>query len=45
MILQRITGEPEPPEPLSDEALAEAGRVILAIEVERVTAASYILVS
>jgi hypothetical protein len=42
MIMQRITGESQPPEPLSDEALAEAGRVILAIEVERVTAASYI---
>ncbi len=32
----------EPPDPLSDQALAEAGRVILAIEVDRVTAANYI---
>jgi len=41
-IAQRITGAGEPPEPLSDATLAEAGRVILAITVERVTAASYI---
>ena len=41
-IAQRITGAPEPPEPMSDEALAEVGRVILAIDVERVTAVSYI---
>jgi hypothetical protein len=33
---------PEPPEPQSDEALAELDRVILAIEIERVTAANYI---
>jgi PPOX class probable F420-dependent enzyme len=41
-IAQRMTGADEPPEPMSDEALAEAGRVILALTVERVTAASYI---
>jgi PPOX class probable F420-dependent enzyme len=41
-IMQRITGETEPPEPLSDEALAEAGRVVVAIDVERVSAANYI---
>ncbi len=41
-IVQRMTGEAEPPEPMSDETLAEAGRVILAIEVDRVTAASYL---
>ena len=32
----------EPPEPMSDEALAEVGRVLLAITIERVTAANYI---
>ena len=42
MIAQRITGSSEPPEPMSDEALAAAGRVILAIDIERVTAASHI---
>jgi PPOX class probable F420-dependent enzyme len=42
LIMQRITGVGEAPEPMSDEALAEAGRVILAITVERVTAANYI---
>jgi PPOX class probable F420-dependent enzyme len=41
-IMQRITRAAEPPEPMSDEALAEIGRVILAITVERVTAENYI---
>ena len=41
-IAQRMTGTHEPPEPMSDEALAEAGRVILAITIERVSAANYI---
>ena len=41
-IMQRITLAAEAPEPMSDQALAEVGRVILAITVERVTAASYI---
>jgi hypothetical protein len=40
-IARRVTGAAEAPEP-SDEALAEAGRVILALTIERVTAASYI---
>ena len=37
-----MTGADEPPEPMSDEALAKAGRVILAITIERVSAANYI---
>jgi PPOX class probable F420-dependent enzyme len=41
-IMQRIAQAAEPPEPMSDEALAEAGRVVLAINVDRVSAASYI---
>jgi PPOX class probable F420-dependent enzyme len=41
-IAQRVTRAPEPPEPLSDAALAEVGRVVLVVTVERVTAASYI---
>jgi PPOX class probable F420-dependent enzyme len=41
-VMQRITGTAAPPEPMSDEALAEAGRVVLAIHVDRVSAASYI---
>ena len=41
-IAQRITRTDAPPEPLSDDVLAEAGRVVLAITVERVTAANYI---
>jgi PPOX class probable F420-dependent enzyme len=41
-VAQRMTGASEPPEPMSDEALAEAGRVILAIDVDRVSAANYI---
>ncbi len=41
-IMQRIAQTAEPPEPMSDKALAEAGRVVLAIHVDRVSAASYI---
>jgi PPOX class probable F420-dependent enzyme len=41
-VAQKMTGSDEPPEPVSDEALAEVGRVILAITVDRVGAASYI---
>ena len=41
-IAGRITRAAEPAEPMTDEALAEAGRVILAIDVDRVTAANYI---
>jgi PPOX class probable F420-dependent enzyme len=41
-IMQRITGAAEPPEPMSNQALAEVGRVVLAITIERVTAANYI---
>ncbi|MEA2351584.1 MAG: hypothetical protein QOG86_2525 [Thermoleophilaceae bacterium] len=41
-VAQRATGADEAPEPMTDEALAEAGRVILAIDVERVTAATHL---
>ena len=41
-VMQRIARTAEPPEPMTDEALAEAGRVLLAIHVDRVSAASYI---
>jgi len=41
-IMQRIAQSAEPPEPMTDEALAEAGRVVLAIHVDRVSGASYI---
>jgi hypothetical protein len=41
-VMQRIAGMNEPPEPQSDEALAAIDRVILAITVERVSAANYI---
>ncbi len=41
-IMQRIAHTAEPPEPITDEALAEAGRVVLTIHVDRVSAASYI---
>ena len=39
---QRMTGADDPPEAMSDEALAEAGRVILAITIERVAPVNYI---
>ena len=45
MVMQRMTGAADPQEPLSDEALAELGRVILAITIERVSAANYIAVA
>ena len=41
-VMQRITGAAEPPEAQSDEALAGVGRVILALTVERVSAANYL---
>jgi PPOX class probable F420-dependent enzyme len=41
-IAQRMTGADEPPEPMSDEALAEVGRVILEIRIDRVSGVSYI---
>ena len=42
-IAQRVSGAAEPPEGLTDEALAQAGRVLLAIAIDRVGAASYII--
>ena len=41
-LMQRITDAAQPPEPMSDDALADVGRVLLAITIERVTAANYI---
>jgi PPOX class probable F420-dependent enzyme len=41
-IMQRISGAGEPPEAMSDEALADLGRVILAITIDRVSAANYL---
>ena len=42
LVMQRILGADEPPEPLTDEALADVGRVLLEIEVERVGPVLYI---
>jgi len=42
LIMQRVAGLPEPPEPQTDEALAEVGRVVLRITVGRVTAVNYL---
>ncbi len=41
-IAQNVMGLGEPPEPQTDEALAAAGRVILAITIERVGPVTYI---
>lgn len=41
-IAQRAMDADEPPEAMTDEALAGAGRVILAIDVERVTGAAHL---
>lgn len=42
LVMQRVAGTPDPPEPQTDEALAAVDRVILAITVERVAAVNYI---
>ena len=41
-VVQRVMGSEEPPEPQSDEALAQVGRVILELTVERVTSVSHL---
>ncbi len=41
-IAWRMTRADAPPEPMSDEALAEAGRVVLAISVQRLGTTNYI---
>jgi PPOX class probable F420-dependent enzyme len=41
-VAQNVMGLDEPPEPQSEEALAAAGRVILAIAIERVGPVTYI---
>ena len=41
-LMQRITGSDEPPPVQSDEALAEVGRVILELTVDRVSAVNYL---
>jgi PPOX class probable F420-dependent enzyme len=42
LIVQRITGANEPPEPQTDEALAAVDRVVLAVTVERVSAVTHL---
>jgi PPOX class probable F420-dependent enzyme len=42
LVMGRIAGLPEPPEPQSDQALAEAGRVLIEVAVERITAATHV---
>jgi PPOX class probable F420-dependent enzyme len=42
LVMQRVAGADEAPEPQTDEALAEVGRVILELGIERVTAVSYV---
>ncbi len=41
MVMQRVAGMPEPPEPQSDDALAAIDRVVLAITIDRVSAVNY----
>jgi hypothetical protein len=41
-VAQRLLGADEPPEPQSDEALAEVGRVIVALTIERVSSVNYL---
>jgi PPOX class probable F420-dependent enzyme len=42
LVMQRITGADQPPEPQTDAALAEAERVLLEITVERVSAITHL---
>ncbi|HEX6455991.1 MAG TPA: pyridoxamine 5'-phosphate oxidase family protein [Solirubrobacterales bacterium] len=42
LVMGRIADLPEPPEPRSDEVLAEAGRVLIELTVERVSGAMHI---
>jgi PPOX class probable F420-dependent enzyme len=42
LIMQRIAGQPEPPEPQSDAALAAVGRVVMQIAIERASAVNYL---
>lgn len=45
LVMQRIAGADEPPEPQSDEALAAVDRVGLAIAVDRVSAVNHLPVA
>jgi PPOX class probable F420-dependent enzyme len=42
LVMQRIADLPEPPEPQSDEDLAAVDRVVLSIEIGRVSAVNYL---
>jgi hypothetical protein len=42
LLMQRIADLPEPPEPQSDAALAEIGRVVMRLQIDRVSAVNYI---
>jgi len=42
LIMQRVADLPEPPEPQSDAALAELGRVVMRLRIDRVSAVNYI---
>ena len=42
LVMARIAGVEKPSEPQSDEALAEIGRVLIVVTLERVTSVSYI---
>jgi PPOX class probable F420-dependent enzyme len=41
-VMQKITGSAEPTEPQTDEALAAAGRVIMKIAIQQISAVNYI---
>jgi hypothetical protein len=42
LVAQRVMGSEDPPEPQTEEALAAAGRVILAITIEHVAAVTHL---
>lgn len=42
LVMARIAGTPTPPEPQTDEALADAGRVLIEVTIEHVTAVAHV---
>jgi hypothetical protein len=42
LVMQRVSGADQPPEPQTDEALAGVGRVLLDIRIERISAVSHV---
>jgi PPOX class probable F420-dependent enzyme len=42
LVVQKIADTPEPPEPQTDAALAEVGRVVMRLEIDRISAVTHL---